>query len=304
MGSALASAAELDCKVIVVDNDSSDGSAEAIKSQFPNVLVIRNNRNAGFAVACNQALAIGASTLVLLLNSDAELNPAALRELIRVMETNPRCGAAGCGIIDSRGRTATNTWNFLNPFNQAADLLGLSSVFSMPPFARTRRQAIDAGSIDCTVDWIDGACLMLRRAALQDIGTLDEQFFMYSEDEDLCYRLRQRRWSICYTGRTEIAHRGGASAGRERFTNLCRFYESQFRFIAKHQGVRATSYYRVAMRVALALKRIKWVLLLRQDKIAEIDERIAALRSATQSTGSRERVSRGGPGVDRTAAGR
>jgi N-acetylglucosaminyl-diphospho-decaprenol L-rhamnosyltransferase len=280
LSSVLTSTTGVDSEIVVVDNGSVDGSSEAVQSQFRTFTLIRNSANAGFAAACNQGIQSTAAPLILLLNSDALISPEALEELARVMESAPSCGAAGCRVTGSTGVAAVNTRNFLNPFNQVVELIGLSSILPGPLLARSYQPTLNAGLLDCSVDWIDGACLMLRRAALDDVGLFDERFFMYSEDEDLCYRLRQKGWSICYTARASVQHRGGASATQDKFTNLRRFYESQLLFLVKYQGRRAARWYLDGMLLAAALKGILYSLLLEPKRKSELDERTRALKTA------------------------
>jgi len=276
----MTSTAGADSEIVVVDNSSVDGSPEAVQSQFRHVTLIRNSANVGFAAACNQGIKSTAAPLILLLNSDALISPEALEELVRVMESTPRCGAAGCRVTDSTGAASVNARNYLNPFNQVVELIGLSSILPFRFLTRSYRPILDSGLLDCRADWIDGACLLLRRAALDDAGLFDERFFMYSEDEDLCYRLRQKGWSICYTGRTNVQHRGGASASHDKSANLRRFYESQLLFLAKYQGRRAVRWYLDGMLLAAALKGIWYSLLLEPKRKAELDERTCALKTA------------------------
>ena len=252
-----------------------------MSSAFPAVNLIHNAQNAGFGAACNQAIAASKSDLILLLNSDAAISPVAFKELVHVMESEPCCGAAGCTIVNAEGQMAVNTRNFLTPFNQAFELSGLSKILRISSWTRTCHPKPDASGLDCSVDWIDGACLMLRRAALDEAGVFDEQFFIYSEDEDLCYRFRKRGWSVCYSARASVIHHGAASADQDRPINFRHFYESQILFIQKYLGPNAASRFIVAMRCALAFKRVTSLLLFRPtSKKNEIELRRSALLAA------------------------
>jgi GT2 family glycosyltransferase len=108
--------------------------------------------------------------------------------------------------------------------------------------------------VDCSVDWIDGACLMLRRAALPEDGPFDERFFMYSEDEDLCWRLRKRGWLVCFCGTGTAFHKGAASSRLYRNEMLHHFYRSQLLFLTKHYGRHSTFFYTVLMKTILVLR--------------------------------------------------
>ncbi|HXG67631.1 MAG TPA: glycosyltransferase family 2 protein [Blastocatellia bacterium] len=264
-------------ELVVVDNHSTDGSAAAARRAFPQVTVIENAENLGFGAACNQAIRVTRSPLILLLNSDARLTPEALAALTECMRMNHRCGAAGCRMLDDAGRETVNTRNFLTPFNQVMEWAGITAGFGPRRLRRTRRPQLGKNLIDCSVDWIDGACLLLRRAALDEVGLFDEQFFMYSEDEDLCLRLRKGGWAVCYTAAGTALHRGGASSARARREMLRWFYYSQMLFLLKHRSRRAVFLYQAAMKTMLLLKQLT-----RPTRRAEISERLAALAQAFQ----------------------
>ena len=242
-----------DVQLIVVDNASEDGSFDAVLEAYPHAKAIRNSNNLGFGAACNQGIKSARSQLILLLNSDAKLTARAFKALCDCMEQNERCGAAGCRMINGEGAEAVNTRNFLTPLNQALELAGIG--FGFDRLRRTRRPKGNEMGTDCTVDWIDGACLMLRRAALDEVGLFDERFFMYSEDEDLCLRLRGRGWLVCFCGAGTAIHHGAASSRLNEMEMLYHFYLSQMLFLSKHRGHFSVGFYAWAMKVVLGIKR-------------------------------------------------
>ena len=239
-------------EVVVVDNASEDGSYEALRQAYPEVASIRNPINLGFGAACNQGINATNAKLILLLNSDARLTSQAYQTMSDYLEREPRCGAAGCRLVDQAGREAINTRNFLTPFNQALELAGARSGSSR--LRRTHRAVLDQNSVDCSVDWIDAACLMVRRSALDECGLFDERFFMYSEDEDLCFRLRRSGWLVCFCAAGTAFHKGSASTRLFKKEMLRHFYLSQMLFLTKHHGRHSTSLYAVLMRTILVLK--------------------------------------------------
>ena len=265
-------------QMVIVDNSSEDGSYEAIREAYPHVTAIRNSTNLGFGAACNQGFKATDAPLILLLNSDARLTAKAFHALCDCLEQNERCGAAGCKLIDAAGAEVINTRNFLTPLNHAFELTGIE--MGLASLQRTRRPKLDNNLADCSVDWIDGACLMLRRAALDESGFFDERFFMYSEDEDLCFRLRKRGWLVCFCGAGTAVHRGAASSRLNKIEMLRHFYLSQMLFLLKHHGPCSASLFAVAMRIVLVLKR----LLLRDGSTREAArEHLEALREASLS---------------------
>src|ERR1051325_958730 len=147
-------------EVVVVDNASEDGSLDAVRRAYPRVRAIENRTNLGFGAACNQAIQATNAPYILLLNSDARLTPGALAALYEGLRGDERRGAIGCRTVNARGLEVANARYFLTPFNQALELSGLTGGLNSPVFCRTRRPRL--GLLDCAVDWIDGACLMLK----------------------------------------------------------------------------------------------------------------------------------------------
>jgi GT2 family glycosyltransferase len=253
LASAFDSAQAPGVQVVVVDNASEDGSYETVRDAYPQAILIRNPTNLGFGVACNQGIKATRSRFVLLLNSDARLTAQAFRAMTECLAQDERCAAAGCRLIDAEGREGVNVRNFLTPLNQALELAGIK--LGTGRLRRTRR--LNVIHNDCSVDWIAGACLMLRRAALDEAGLFDEQFFMYSEDEDLCIRLRKGGWLVCFCGGGTAVHHGSASSRLNRIEMLRQFYLSQMRFLAKHRGRRSSFFYEVLTKTVLVFK--KWL---------------------------------------------
>jgi len=277
LASATSSAAGSSIELVVVDNASGDGSYEAAREIYPQALVIRNPTNLGFGAACNQAIKATSSPLILLLNSDARLTPGAFRALYDAISLNDRSAAAGCQLVNDEGEAMVNARNFLTPLNQALEMLGVTKGSRSRYLARTHRLQLDQGMTDCSVDWIDGACLILRRAALDEVGLFDERFFMYSEDEDLCLRLKSRGWSICFSARGTAIHHGGRSSARNRAEMLSRFYRSQMLFLSISRGRRSVALYKIAMKTALIIKRLaRW----KKEQRDELTERLVAFRRA------------------------
>jgi GT2 family glycosyltransferase len=270
-------------ELVVVDNASEDGSYEAVRDAYPQVIAIRNHANIGFGAACNQGIGATIAPLILLLNSDAQLTAQALQVLCDCLKYNELCGAAGCRMINAQGAEVNNTRNFLTPLNQAFEISGIK--LTSRRLHRSYRPRLDCELVDCSVDWIDGACLMLRRAALAEVGLFDERFFMYSEDEDLCFRLGKRGWLVCFCGAGTVVHQGAASSERNRVDMLRHFYLSQMLFLSKHRSPGSPFFYSAAMNAVLVIKH----LVLRDSRRRErAREQLMALREACAA---REQVS-------------
>jgi N-acetylglucosaminyl-diphospho-decaprenol L-rhamnosyltransferase len=287
LASVIDSAAWDEIETVVVDNASSDGSYEAVRSAYPKVRAIRNPTNRGFGAACNQAIASTAAPFVLLLNSDARLTAEGFRALLDCMRTNERCGAAGCLVLGEEGASVVTTRNFLTALNQALEQAGVTGRIGSRYLRRTHIPVFDENSMDCTVDWIDGACLMLRRAALEQTGLFDERFFMYSEDEDLCFRLRKHGWSICHSAHGSAVHRGGSSTAQNRREMLRHFYYSQMLFLLKHRGRTSMLLYSVVMKTVLRCKRLVSTMRAGDRLSSDLTERLIALRRAQEAESRR-----------------
>lgn len=283
LASVIESVGDTSVEIVVVDNDSKDGSADVVRQSYPQISVIANRVNRGFGAACNQAIRATRSPFILLLNSDARLTQQSLRVLFETMELDESCGASGCRLTNDEGREMINTRNFLTPFNQAFELTGITKYIRSRHLSRTCSPKVKSPLADCAVDWIDGACLMLRRAALDDAGLFDEQFFMYSEDEDLCLRLRKRRWTVCYSAAAVAFHKGGGSSAENPEELLRHFYKSQMLFLYKHHSQFSVHLYQAAMLTVLSIKRLlRWVAADRSGS-RDISRRLEALCQAYSS---------------------
>lgn len=197
-------APRINFEVLVVDNASTDGSTQMVRTGFPQVTLLANEMNYGFARANNQALQMSKGRYCLLLNPDTLVNPRSLDEMVEFMDHHPDAGASGCQLISPDGAIQLSCRSF--PSLLAVLLRGtrLHKVYNKP-VARYLMAEWDHSSVR-EVDWVLGACLLLRRAALEDVGLLDEGFFLYYEDIDLCYRLKQRGWKVYYNPQVQVVH--------------------------------------------------------------------------------------------------
>lgn len=273
-----------DVEIVVVDNASGDGSYEAVCSGHPQALAISNEANLGFAAACNQGIGATSAPFILLLNSDAQLTRQAFRALCDCMLEEARAGAAGCKLLNADGVETVSVRNFLTPFNQALELSGIR--LRSRKLSGSYRPRFSNKPLDCSIDWVEGSCMILRRAALDEVGLFDERFFMYSEDEDICLRLRLAGWSVCYTAAGAAVHVGGASTAQKRLEMLRHFYSSQLYLLSKHRGSTQALLYVASMSFVLTVKRVLLPVLARNRDAIEAAERLFALRQAWSSRNS------------------
>lgn len=230
-------------EVLVIDNASVDGSADLVEEEFPDVTVVRNDSNVGFARATNQAIRLSHGRYVLLLNPDTVLPPLAIQTMIDFLEQHPRVAAVGPRIVNSNGETVESYSSF--PGLTLA-LRGIS-IIATASFD-CRLESVDTKPK--AVDWICGACMLVRREALDQVGLLDEEFFMYWEETDLCWRFWRSGWEVYYLPNVCMVHHVGGSssqAGDKIYLNgllLNEWINSAHRFLCKH--------YPLWSRVALA----------------------------------------------------
>jgi GT2 family glycosyltransferase len=220
-------------EVIVVDNNSQDGTTAALKKAYPAIRVIANPDNRGFATAVNQALAMSRGRHVLLLNSDTIVKDRALATMVGYLDDHPDVGAVSCQQRTGDGHLIQTCF----PFPSIHDHLFYSVLFQrMAPTMQAAAAATQA--VDCAqsqdVDWANGACLMVRRSLMQQLGGLDEQFFMYFEDADLCRRIHQQGSRVRHVAEAEIIHFVGRSSGRDREGLQLVWEFSRIRYIEKH----------------------------------------------------------------------
>ena len=210
-----ARAAGVAIETVVVDNDSRDGTSGALAAEFPGARLVANRENLGYARAVNQGLAATRAPFALVLNPDCEVRPGALRALLDHLAARPRTGIVGPRILNPDGsleysaRAFPDSLTFL--FNRYSLLTRL-----FPRNRFSRRYLLsdwDHASVR-EVDWVSGACLLARRAAVEQVGGMDEAFFMFNEDVDWCRRMRQAGWAVSYEPAAVVVHHVGASRSR------------------------------------------------------------------------------------------
>ncbi len=222
-------------EVIVVDNASSDGSREMVPAEFPQVRYIYNEENAGFSKANNQAIRDSQAEYVLLLNPDTLVEEDTIEKTVSFMDAHPDGGALGVRMIDGSGKYLPESKRgFPSPAVAFSKAFGLSYLF--PRSSRFNGYYMGHLAPDQTneVDVLTGAFMLLRRSVLQEVGLLDEQFFMYGEDIDLSYRIKQAGHKVFYYPQTSIVHFKGESTDKDSLKYIRRFYGAMKQFCVKH----------------------------------------------------------------------
>lgn len=225
----------LEHEVIVVDNASEDGSVEFLRKNFPSVKLIANRENQGFGKANNQGMEIARGRYLLLLNPDTLLSEDTLATMISFMNKTPEAGMAGCKILNPDGTLQLACRrSFPGPWVSFCKVTGLSNLFpGSRLFAKYNLTYLDENKT-YEVDAISGSFMMLRREVYEKIGGFDEDFFMYGEDLDLCYRIQKAGYKVYYTHSTQIIHYKGESTRRSSIDETRIFYDAMHLFVSKH----------------------------------------------------------------------
>lgn len=245
----------VELETIVVDNASADGSADLVAERFPEVQLMRLSDNAGFARANNVAFGRCRGELVLLLNSDAFLAPGALAQLVEGARRNPGAAAVGPRLLNADGTLQRSAWPFPRPGRVLLEAFALHRPLSRLGLLEDLRTW--AHDEERAVEFLIGACLLIRRDALAEVGGFDERFWLYGEEADLCRRFAARGWEVVLVPSAECIHIGGASSAGSSWTRLHWFYRGQKNFLRKHSRRGAWPLARLALLVGSTL-RARW----------------------------------------------
>jgi len=255
-------------EVHVVDNDSSDGSTEMVKKEFPQVKLIENKRNEGFSRANNKAIPRTKGRYVLLLNSDTVVLIQELYKMVAFMDERREAGVVGCKLINKDGNLQLSAAWF--PSLAKAFFGGefvpkaLGRLLGMERFpGQTYLTTMSHEEIQ-DVDWVCGACLMVRKAVIEDVGLLDEKLFMYGEEIDWCFRIKKAGWKVMYYPNAKIVHyQRGSTKIRSQFElAMLRLVFSERYVYCKHHNSLSSRIYNVIITIIAIVKFLLWGLLL------------------------------------------
>jgi GT2 family glycosyltransferase len=220
---------------MVVDNASSDDSVAMVQDEFPATCLLPLKENIGFSRGNNVALREATGNYLMLLNSDTEVLPGAIELMCAYLDEHPDVGAIGPQLLNPDHTVQLSCRTF--PSYRTALFHRKSLITRLFPQNRFSAQYLmtKTGHADTMeVDWVIGACLMTRREVVQQVGLLDEEFFMYAEDVDWCYRMRQAGWKIMYLPVAKVLHHYEKSASKAPFRMNFQRHRSMWRFYAKH----------------------------------------------------------------------
>jgi GT2 family glycosyltransferase len=234
--STLEQAGDVDYEIVVVDNASSDGSAEMVKQIFPQVKLIENTENHGFAAANNQGMAIAQGRYVLLLNSDTVILDNAIAKTVAFADDHPDAAVVGCRVLNPDRTLQPTCFMFPSLLNMLLSTIYLNKLFSKSRFFGRERMTWWHRNDEREVDVVTGCFMLVRQEAIKQVGMMDERFFIYGEETDWCYRLKQAGWRILFTPNAHIIHLGGASSKQIKSEMVLQLRASILLFFKKHKG--------------------------------------------------------------------
>lgn len=236
--------------MVVVDNGSTDGSQDMLQEKFPQVQIIQNDHNVGLGKASNQGIEATSGRYVLLLNNDTIVNGPSLDNMVEFLDSNPTAGAVGGKLLNPDGsvQSCYNNFPSLHEEFLIATRLGQLIWEGYPGKIK--------GNEVKSVSWMGSACLMLRRSALDKVGLLDEEYFIYGDEADLQYRLKKNGWGLYYLPDAITVHYGGKSMNRWGRRKMV--YRGHLLFFKKNYGIFRTWLLRVMLGVLSLGKLIVW----------------------------------------------
>jgi len=236
-----------DAEVIVVDNASTDGSAAAIAEEFPSARLIAHEGNTGFGAANNRAMSVARGEFFLLLNSDAFPEAGAIRILLDFIREHPQAGVVGPRLLNADGSLQISCYPFPTPL-----LAWLENLWLTRGYRGWRHDSVRR------VDFVIGACMLVRREVYEQVGGFDERFFMYSEEADWQRRMKDAGWEAMFMPEARVKHLGGASGAKEEERISRHFFESLDYYERKHHGLAGLIAFRLAMTVGCGLRTLAW----------------------------------------------
>ncbi|MDR4496872.1 MAG: glycosyltransferase family 2 protein [Candidatus Scalindua sp.] len=242
---------DIDFEIFVVDNNSTDGSQAAVRKHFPEVTLIENRTNTGFAHANNQALKMMHGRFSVLLNSDTVLPDAAIKELLAFMKDSTETGVAGVQLVNEDGSRQNSIDNFpsieTEIFNKS--LLRKLFLHKYPSKGVIYNNPIE-------VDSVIGACMMVRKEALDDVGFLDEDYFFFLEETDWCLRMRKRGWKVHHVPGVKVLHLAGHSKKKAPWQAEIEYYRSLYLFFRKNRNFSSTLTIRILKPVVVFINLV------------------------------------------------
>jgi hypothetical protein len=223
-------------EVIVIDNASTDGSTEMVRKGFPQVILIENSENRGFAAANNRGIAIAKGRYVLLLNSDTVVLDHAIDKTLSFAQAHPESAVVGCRVLNPDRTLQPTCFMFPSILNMLLSSTYLYKLFPKSRFFGRERMTWWNRNDIREVDVVTGCFMLVRRETIEQVGLMDERFFMYGEETDWCYRFKQAGWKVMFTPCANIIHLGGQSTKKKATAMVVQLRKSILQFMKKHHS--------------------------------------------------------------------
>ncbi len=245
---------EIAVSIYVVDNASED-NIERLSQKFPQVSLLKNKVDIGFARAVNYYISRTSAPYIMLLNPDTLVEKSFFASILKFMEENPSVGVFGPKILEENGQVQGSARSFPTPMTA---LFGRNTFMSkFFPNNRMTSKNVLTNRIDgekkMEVDWVSGACMILRRSAIKEVGLMDEKFFLYWEDADLCKRMSEKGWRVVYSPNASIMHYAGVSS-KKKIRPLLEFHKSAYYFFCKYSKTKNSSTVKAIVFFALSFR--------------------------------------------------
>ena len=256
--SALRAGKGTDMEIIVVDNNSTDGSCAFIKEKFPSVILIENNDNKGFSKANNQGVAIATGEYILFLNPDTVMPEDFFIKTLAYMDSHPKAGALGPRLIDGKGDFAPDAKKSFPSLSVAIfKTTGINKIFSKSPYFN-KYYAVNIGEREtAAVEVLSGCCMLVRRKAMDEAGgPFDESYFMYCEDVDLSYRIQKTGYENIYFPEADLIHYKGESTRKMTLSYVRIFNEALVTFVKKHYSANDARLFVLFINIGIALRAV------------------------------------------------
>lgn len=251
----------LNGEVWVIDNNSTDGTPDMVRNLFPQVNLVVNDHNPGFGAANNQGMKLAAAAeprYYFLLNPDTFIRPKALREMISFLDQNPKAGMCGARLVFGDGRFQHSAFAFPGITQLLFDLFSLPDrLYETRVNGRYPRRLYDADNAPFQIDHPLGATMMVKRNVAEATGGFDEEFFMYCEELDWCWRIRKAGWEIYAVPSAEIVHYGGESTSQVQARSVVDLWNSRAKFYNRHHGRLTNAIARRIVRIGMRRKAAK-----------------------------------------------
>ena len=274
---ALIRSAPLGTELVVVENGGDDGVEDMVHEVWPTATVIQSQTNVGFAVGVNAGIGLSSGEAVLLLNPDAEVERGTIKALLKALKELPDAGIVAPRIVDAHGQPVLSCYPFLSPLAVAWRHLQLIRLFPNMVLGRYRRTTLDpAQTAPVPVDWAQGACLLIRREVLDEVGRLDPEFFLYAEEVDLARRAARAGWKTYLIPTAQVRHAEGTSSGQVVPLKLASHYLSKAVYFQKHHSVAVQDAVRAILLLDLGLRMVYRAIGVVRGQPSDARQRLAA----------------------------